>query len=209
LAKTTIDSFNGSTGDVGVDYGGQQLGQSFTGNGTKLTSLSAIFTGSNPTGNSYIEIYAHSGVFGTSSVPTGAVLATSDQLSESVNINGGTNHWVEFSFSGGNQITLINGTHYVWVLRTTVNESSKKWLHVFTGGGHAGNDSYNSGGGWDYESYDYAFYAYSDSYVYQGVLYIYNGSEWVPKPSYTYQNPYTARPTYAYYNGQWNLIQSF
>jgi len=48
-----------------------------------------------------------------------------------------------------------------------------------------------------------------ESYVYNGVLYIWNGDAWVPKPEYTYQDPYTARPTWAYYNDQWNLIQSF
>jgi hypothetical protein len=48
-----------------------------------------------------------------------------------------------------------------------------------------------------------------ESYVYNGVLYIWNGAAWVPKPEYTYQDPYTARPTWAYYNDQWNLIQSF
>jgi hypothetical protein len=49
----------------------------------------------------------------------------------------------------------------------------------------------------------------TESYTYNGVLYIWNGAAWVPKPEYTYQDPYTARPTWAYYDGQWNLIQSF
>jgi hypothetical protein len=49
---------------------------------------------------------------------------------------------------------------------------------------------------------------YEESYTYQGVLNIWNGSTWEPRPEFIFQSPYTARPTYAYYNGQWNLIQS-
>lgn len=47
------------------------------------------------------------------------------------------------------------------------------------------------------------------SYTYKGVLYIRKSGLWVPKPMNIYQNSYGARPVHAYYNGQWNLIQSF
>jgi hypothetical protein len=45
--------------------------------------------------------------------------------------------------------------------------------------------------------------------TYEGVLYIYNGSIWVPKPMNNYAGTFHAHPVYAYYNAQWNLIQSF
>lgn len=49
-----------------------------------------------------------------------------------------------------------------------------------------------------------------DSSTYNGKLYIYNGSAWVPKPLELYQpSAYSRKPLKAYYNGQWNLIQSF
>jgi hypothetical protein len=45
--------------------------------------------------------------------------------------------------------------------------------------------------------------------TYNGVLYMYNGASWEPRPLNVYGGPFAARPVWAYYNAQWNLIQSF
>lgn len=62
-----------------------------------------------------VEVYAHTGTYGTTSAPTGSALATSDVLSES-DIGTG---WamISFPFSGAQQITLSPNTHYVLVVK--------------------------------------------------------------------------------------------
>jgi hypothetical protein len=61
-----------------------------------------------------------------------------------------------------------------------------------------------------YNSGDGLAYPFGAAATYAGVLYIYNGSIWVPKPMANYApSAFTSHPLYAYYNGQWNLIQSF
>jgi len=64
-----------------------------------------------PTGNAYAKIYAHSGTYGTSSLPTGIALATSDALDVST-LSLDSPALAEFTFSGANRITLTAGTNY-------------------------------------------------------------------------------------------------
>jgi hypothetical protein len=96
-----------------------------------------------PTGNIVAKIYAHSGTFGSSSVPTGGALATSvdvdvAKLSTSyasvefgfdtqTKLSASTNYVVAFEYSGG------NGSNYVQV------------QGLATTGTHAGNRSENTG----------------------------------------------------------------
>jgi len=84
--------------------------QSFTcGFNCNLDSAKFYFSkGGSPTGNAYAKVYAHSGTYGTSSVPTGAALATSDAvdvsgLSAALNLK-------TFNFSGANRISLSAST---------------------------------------------------------------------------------------------------
>ena len=61
--------------------GNPAVGQSFTGNGLILNSAEFYLKKKgSPTGNAVVKIYAHSGTYGTSSVPTGSALATSDNF---------------------------------------------------------------------------------------------------------------------------------
>ncbi len=87
-------------------------GQSFTGDGYAL-SLCRMYVkkSGSPTGTAVVKIYAHSGSFGTTSIPTGTALATSDNF----DVSALTTSFVinNFTFSGINQITLANGTNYV------------------------------------------------------------------------------------------------
>jgi hypothetical protein len=46
------------------------------------------------------------------------------------------------------------------------------------------------------------------SFTYQGQLYIYQDEQWVLRPLLV-ADPFDRRPVRAYYDGQWNLIQSF
>jgi hypothetical protein len=96
------------------------VGQSFTGDGTVLSSarwyLAAL--GSPSTGNIQAHVYAHSGTFGTSSVPTGSPVASSniyDASALDLQPTTGTSYrLVEFEFE--DEFTLVNLTNYVVTL---------------------------------------------------------------------------------------------
>lgn len=98
-----------TTGDYKV------AGQSFTGDGGVLADAQfKLYKTSSPTGSIYAKVYAHTGTFGTSSVPTGSPLATSDAVD--VSTLGGSAAWVTFTFSGAEKITLTAATNYVVVI---------------------------------------------------------------------------------------------
>ncbi len=108
-----IDSYSETNQDATESFTTAPNGwaQSFTGDGSTLGSVKIYMkkTGS-PGFNPTVNIYAHSGTFGTSSVPTGAALATSDSVTEA-SISTSLS-LITFTFSGANQITLTNGTKY-------------------------------------------------------------------------------------------------
>jgi hypothetical protein len=123
-----VDSFaTGADGTTAISSALSYVAQSFQ-NTTACTLVSASViplskTGS-PTGSAYIKIYAHSGVYGTSSVPTGAPLTTSDALDVSTLTAGVLNQ--TFTFTGGNQITLAASTNYCVVLVYTGGDASNR-----------------------------------------------------------------------------------
>lgn len=89
----------------------QGEGQSVTGNGLTVGAVKFYLQKvTAPTGFATAVIYAHSGTFGTSSVPTGAALATS--LGINVAILSTSLTMVTFEFIDANQIVLTNGTNY-------------------------------------------------------------------------------------------------
>ena len=114
---------------LGSSSANNGLGQTFKGQGGTLISAQfSIQKQGTPTDNLYAEVYAHTGTFGTTGLPTGAVLATSD------NVDGSTLTTslapVVFPFSGGNQITLTENTSYVVVVRRVTPSGN----YYFVGG---------------------------------------------------------------------------
>lgn len=91
------------------------VGQSFTGVGGVLDTAYMRLNGSvfSASGNVTLQIYAHSGTFGTNSVATGSALATSDPIN--ANTMSVTSNYV-FTFTGANKVSLNSGTEYVLVL---------------------------------------------------------------------------------------------
>ena len=91
------------------------VGQSFTGTGTAVSSARFYLKKTtSPTGFAIAKIYAHSGSFATTGIPTGAALATSvpfdvSTLTTSLVLT-------ELKFIGSNQITLTNATNYVFTI---------------------------------------------------------------------------------------------
>lgn len=116
-APVLADSYAESNNDTTFNLGGGAgirpgLAQSVTGDGnTVLAAKFYLKKTSTPTGSAVAKIYAHSGTFGTSSVPSGAALA----LSESFDVSTltGSYQLVVFNFTGSNQVTLTNATNYV------------------------------------------------------------------------------------------------
>lgn len=139
----------------------EAVGQSFTGDGNKVTDVQWYGSkgGSGHTGGLVCKIYAHSGTFGTSSLP-GSLLATSDAVNLSAFST--SSSLVSFPFSGAEQITLTNGTNYVATIeRTSVTGSN---LLILWGDNtsptHSGNNCYYPvGGSWTAASgVDWIFY---------------------------------------------------
>jgi hypothetical protein len=138
-----------SSTEIGTDYvvgNGTLTGQaqSFQ-NGVNATmvikatvSLKKVLA---PTGTLNVMIYAHSGTYGTSSIPTGAALATSDDYDVSL-LTVGTYTDVTVNFSGANRITLSASTNYVVAVEYTGGDATN-YVHVEgdATGTHSGNQS--------------------------------------------------------------------
>src|SRR5690348_15362400 len=104
---TTYDKSNWSSNQALRSGSTIKAGQSFVGDGSVLSFIYALLSKTGvPTGNVVACIYAHSGTYGTSSVPTGSPLATSDPLDVSTLTT--TRTIKPLVFSGANKITLIN-----------------------------------------------------------------------------------------------------
>jgi len=124
-------------------------GQSFTGDGSYISAVSFKFRGFSGDGTIYFKIYAHSGTFGSTGVPTGAALATSfgispayvptdalyvatDLFLDPYKTTSGTNYFIVCEYAG----TAAAGSMNLGVISTA--------------GLVAGNASYKttSGGAW-------------------------------------------------------------
>ena len=100
-------NINGTVYNPGIT-----IGQSFTSIGGILDSAKFYLSKTtSPTGNFNARLYAHSGVFGSTSISTGGVLATSDNVD--VTTLGTSLGLITFSFTGANQYQMVNGTNYV------------------------------------------------------------------------------------------------
>jgi hypothetical protein len=159
---TGVQSF-GDTNNQGL--GG--IGQSFTGDGGVLNSVKFYLSkGGTITGNAFVYIYEHSGTFGSSSVPTGSPLATSDAFDVSALTTSAT--LITFNFSGANKITLSNGTKYVVTIQYTGGSWPSNYIAVgqeAISSSHPGNICFyiNSISRWGVDpETDVCFYVYAD-----------------------------------------------
>lgn len=162
FAQSVEDSYATCTADANTEVCdhascnqsgiGQSFTASFSGNLTSVDFCGAKF--GSPTGNVTAELYTHSGTYGTSSVGTGAALATSDTIDVSTLSTSAST--ITFTFSGGNQYALVSGTRYVIAFRYTGGAlgTSVKIQFDSSSPGHGGNGSQYFGSwaaqsGWD------------------------------------------------------------
>jgi hypothetical protein len=155
-----------STQSIGGSLTNDAVGESFTGDGNELAN--AVFylkkTGS-PTGNIVAKVYTHSGTFGSSSIPTGTALATSENVDIATAVTASYAE-VRFRFNQvttDNNITLTNSVNYVVTVEYSGGDGSN-YLDVGydagAGAGEPGNMSVRavSGGTWTAQANDDAYY---------------------------------------------------
>ena len=140
--ESTIES---SCADSGSDFqvaNATIIGQSQSfANGVNAQYLTRVRarmkkTGS-PTGNLTAKLYAHSGTFGTSSIPTGAALATSVNFDVATL----TTAYVEYEIAFTTQFEMLASTNYTIALEHAVIDGSNfvSIQGLATTGTHAGN----------------------------------------------------------------------
>jgi hypothetical protein len=128
------------------------LGQSITGDGNELTSVVfKVRKVGSPTGNATVNLYAHSGTFGTSSVPTGASLAASETLDVSTL----STSYRDIKFNMTSFYTLVNATKYVITIEYSGGDVSNRIEVAFdvSPAGHGGNKC-SSTGSWSPDAND-------------------------------------------------------
>jgi hypothetical protein len=134
--------------------------QSFTSPGATITSCKFFLQrGGSPTGNITANIYAHSGTFGTSSLPTGSPLATSTAIDVST-IGDGIFYLITFTFP--TPLVTTAGYYCVTVEFPDGDSENYIWVgNVNNGHSHAGNLSYMASGNWYVNpASDICFYCY-------------------------------------------------
>lgn len=153
------ESNSGSSFDV---YSGvPEAGQTFTGNGAVLDSVKLFIRKSgSPTGNATAKIYATTGTFGTNSVPTGSVLATSGTLdvatlTTSLALN-------TFTFTGADRIDLTDTSKFAVSLAYSGGDVSNKVVlgADLSSPTHSGNSYQFASGVYSSNSRDVNFYVY-------------------------------------------------
>ena len=167
FGEVTVDSYSESNRDNDADIGSDAhlslyIGQSFTGDGSTLKSATLYLKAVGfPTGIVYVSIYAHSGTYGSTGIPTGESLATSVELDVSTF---DTDYaLINFEFTGENQIELVDGTHYFLVIdgfTTAIPENRIQSGQDRYSSTHGGNKGRYTSGAWIAEDEDLVFYVY-------------------------------------------------
>lgn len=160
----TVDQNQGLNAAVGPGQG-----QSFTGAaGWLAEAMFRIQRGATNAGTITAKLYAHTGTFGTTGVPSGAALATSDPINSSAILNG-TYSNIVFTFSGANRVQLAAGTKYFITLDASAAGGTQFLVGSrTTAPAHGGNAAaFPSGGPWFSYGEDlyFAVYAYDTPLV--------------------------------------------
>jgi len=144
-----IDSYSGSNNGTIVlgSADNDGAGQSFTGDGNPAyTCMFIIRKVLNPTGNAVAKIYAHTGTFGTTGIPTGSALATSDNIDVStLSINP-----TEIVFNFSTAFTTVNTTNYFVTVEYSGGDASNNIDVQYDGTSpsHGGNTAVLDAGSW-------------------------------------------------------------
>lgn len=158
-----------NTVTFGSMYSGSLIyrGQSFTNTNADFLNNAVFYIrkSGNPTGLAYAKIYAHSGTYGTNSVPTGSVLATSDAFDVSTLTT--SYQLITFNFTGANVVALSAGTYYCIELNYQGGNIGNQIQIGLGGTGASGNWNYSTDGTSWYgdNTRDTVFYVYGATKV--------------------------------------------
>jgi len=168
---TSVQAYANTNQDAEVNIGNGTLdgvAQSFA-NATAGQLVRAQFylrkVGS-PTGNATVKLYAHSGTFGTSSVPTGATLVAATVLD--VSTLTGSLADVDFYFEAAEFYDMLGSTNYTIAIEYTGGDGSNYVVVGYDSSApsSAGNAAtLASGGGWTAQSYDLIHAVWRDGEV--------------------------------------------
>jgi hypothetical protein len=115
-----------------------QFAQSFTAKGGRLHSAKFnLGPHAGATGNVCAHLYASTGVIGSTAMPTGAPLATSE-IKDASTMGAG---WIEFLFTGANAVDMVAGTVYCIAVDATPVTVAPIAIYYAAAGTHAGNMS--------------------------------------------------------------------
>lgn len=154
VAATSVSAYAFSNRDSGQIIGDgttDGIGQSFGATAGDLSRVRVELTKvGSPSGTIVARLYAHSGTFGSSSIPTGAALATSDAI-EVTTISALA---AEFDFEFDDEFTMLAATNYVMTIEYTAGDGSN---HILVGydassPGHAGNKATLASSVWSAQS---------------------------------------------------------
>ena len=163
-----IDSYSESNSDneqVACVTAYPGAGQSFTGKKGKLIQCKFYLKKeSDATGNAVAKLYAHSGTYGTSSIPTGTALAASGNLDVSTLTT--SFQLITINFTGVNQYLFVNGTYYCLALEYAGAIAVRLGSDA-SSPSHSGSPFYKNGATWTtYGSgKDVCFYVYANPVV--------------------------------------------
>lgn len=172
MSIVLIDSYsesNYSGWDRLNDDNGNIWGQSFTNTNSVTLDSVKFYLSNNDTGgythsgSAVAKLYLMAGTWGSTGVPTGSVLATSDTYDTSS--LGSSFGLVTFSFSGANRIVLSATTYYVIVLNFSPSTGGDAILFGYdnTSPTFVGN-ACDYLGAWYYNlSERFIFYVYGDT----------------------------------------------
>jgi hypothetical protein len=157
--ESNVDSYQ-NLGDATTT----KVSQSFAATAGKLASVKFYLKkNGSPTGNIQVFLYTHSGVLGTSSVPTGVALAKSQVYSAAALT--GTAALIEFAFDWHYDLTATN---YCISIEYSGGDASN-YVQVgydASASGHAGNKATYAAAAWTAQAtHDCAFYAAQFTYT--------------------------------------------
>ena len=161
VAPSTVDSYNtvNSESSLSTGFESYGFGQSFTCDSSAVLVSCRFYLkkAGSPTYSAKAVLYAHSGTYGTSGIPTGAALATSDIFDVATLT---TNYQlITFNFSGINQYQMIAGTHYVIMITNVGGETSNTLIgKADSAGTHDGNGVTRSLSGYSASNKDLLFF---------------------------------------------------
>lgn len=165
----TIDSYSESNNDSSIGLSStlsDGAAQSFDPSTTSYSVTSCKFYLSktlSPTGNAVAKLYAHSGTYGTSSLPTGSALATSNTLDVSTL----TTSFVLYELTFATPYTISASTYYEIAIEYSGGDASNL-VSVATDNSaptHGGNEAYLDAGAWTAQARDTCFYVYGTEVV--------------------------------------------